>query len=707
MRRSVTWSAQYWLGILTLFAAANTISASTASAAESTTAIATGNCATAINAGDYARITVTCGLTARERNLIDRLDARYRTLYNSQQALRRNDLQQTQSQLTHTSELASLKAQLEDTKAVLAGVLIQVNKLAAGPNASTEARHAALALADGEVDPAIRLLGQRASEAQRASAPDSRAASELYVQQAALLLTRDLSAAEEATEKALQLDPQSSTALAMSAQLAYAKADYATAIRQQQKVYDGAAARLAATPGNTVIQQEVAVARGALGWIRLMSGELVQSRADLTASLEGFERLVALDPTNPEWRRLQSVGYATQSDGQLAAGDFQAALASLRRSLDIAKELSDRIGSPAARYEVVGRLEKIGYVQGVMNQPVQASASLKSALEQLEPIIAANPEVDSGYSDQVNILGQLAWLQLASGEVGMAIETYRKAVQIGESRLHLAPLSPYWQRWVEILNGGLGDALMAQPAMSLQDIAQISQAAEAGSVRARSLAEALAMQNPQNQMWQSDLWIANSRLAKIKVAQGKLQEALALYNQGLVLLEPMVSHNDANAALHNALGAGYALKADTLARQGNRSESFAMFGEAIGQLKRAVELAPGIAQFERDLASATLTRGQLTYMSSPSQALPDLQDAVRMRKTLLALQPANGLWEAETIFAQLTLASAQGSRDDRITTLKSARELLLAHTQANRAPPFPSGTLESIDSQIATMTQAP
>lgn len=680
-------------------------------AQKAATAIASGACANAVNASGNSVVTIkkVCNYYTVSPDTRKKIDELIRQVEANRQKVQRDVAALQTADANLLMSVRDLSQQNDVLRDQLAVVVLRVEQLAAIPGASPEIKIASAQLARGEAGAAIKVLQERAEAAAATTGGDRREAAELFAQQAALLQTQDFAAARRAAERALGLDPDNLSFLAGAANLAYVTGDFRRAIELGGRMVGLARTKLAAVPQDTLAQRDLATALGALGFTEFASSDFAAAEKHYAESLALITALAERDPTNQETQRLLGAAFASASDAQFIAGHAVAALASAEQGVAIATRLVEAFPGDQMRYEVVGRRIKVGDLKVAMGQPDAAVDAYEAALALLEPIIAANPQVEAVYGDLAAIHSKIAYAKHARGDVDGAIANYRRSIEVAQGALKRSPQSPFWKRSVAIAYGSMGDAQASRPILNPAQLAGFTgEALESFEVSNRLFCEVAAL-DPENRTGQSDRWYALYRVGRVRALRGENLVALENLEKALVVMQGLAQGDPRIFMFQRQVGMTYGLIGNVQFAQSKRDDALRSFRKAMEQAEKVMQIEPKVAEHRRDLALYQASIGQLGIIDGDlAGGLALLRKALQVRKEIADSDPRNGQWQIDWALAHLAIATIPAiPAADRRQAFEAGLTILEAHRASGRTPEIPPGMMENFRAQSDAVGSGP
>jgi tetratricopeptide (TPR) repeat protein len=117
-----------------------------------------------------------------------------------------------------------------------------------------------------------------------------------------------------------------------------------------------------------------------------------------------------------------------------------------------------------------------------------------------------------------------------------------------------------------------------------------------------AIAERLAAFDRSNTRWQRDLSVWYNKVGDVLVAQGELDEALKAYRDGLALRERLAASDRSNMQWQREVAVSHFKLATVFEKLGNFAEALAELHKGRNIIAALVDTAPGVTQFKEDLA---------------------------------------------------------------------------------------------------------
>jgi tetratricopeptide (TPR) repeat protein len=346
-------------------------------------------------------------------------------------------------------------------------------------------------------------------------------------------------------------------------------------------------------------------------------------------------------------------------------GDSPAALASLKKALDIRQARSDADPRDLpARRRVARSLQRVVRMQMVMGKLDEALAAQRRAQAIDQTIYDANPgsaEDADRLAADFDLLGDL---QGGNGPTSSladhksAVESYRKALEIQEASVRSALADIRRQSKVAVYQMKLGDALQhsgdRQQALTLYR-------------RALSWWESPAVMKISDVELTGQRAITHSRIAAMLEASGDTAGALEHYLLDAKILEPLVGADPRDATLLSQMSAAEANIGHTLVSLRKRGEGFPHLDRAANLLRQRLAADPSNAAFRGQLASTLdLAASDWEEAGGLDNALAKRREVEELYQSLIRAQPLAAnvrLRAAENFLAMAGILLRQGKPD--------------------------------------------
>jgi serine/threonine protein kinase/tetratricopeptide (TPR) repeat protein len=263
----------------------------------------------------------------------------------------------------------------------------------------------------------------------------------------------------------------------------------------------------------------------------------------------------------------------------------------VKRALEYLDGLSQEAGDDASlRRELATAYEKVGDVQGspyrsnLGNLP-GALVSYRKALELREQLSGAAPRDQQLQLELARSYGEVGESLQVSGDIGAAMEDYRKAFVL------LSPLTdPAARRELSVLHVRYGKAWVKSG-----DLAKALENHQA----AIAITDELLKKDPHDRaLWRAQAF-AYISMSDTYQDMGQFQKELAGQRMALSLLEPLAEPN--NAQSRRDVGVAQSRTADTLSQMGDKRGALAIQLKALAEDEAAAKIDPSNALARRDV----------------------------------------------------------------------------------------------------------
>ncbi len=305
----------------------------------------------------------------------------------------------------------------------------------------------------------------------------------------------------------------------------------AEAIKVAQQALDLARARLAdseeaSDPSRTDgAQRDRSISLDNLGQVAQDQGDWQAAEAAYRESLQIRRALLKRLGDTPEAQRDLSVSLDNLGRVSRAQGDWQAAEAAYRESLAIRRALLKRLGdTPEAQRDLSVSLNNLGQVAQAQGDWLAAEAAYRESLSISRALLERlgdTPEAQRDLSVSLNYLGRVAQAQ---GDWQAAEAAYRESLDISRALLKRQGDTPEAQRDLSVSLDNLGRVAQAQGDW---------QAAEAAYRESLAIRRTLLKRLGDTPEAQRDLSISLNNLGQVAETQGDWVVAGAAYRESL------------------------------------------------------------------------------------------------------------------------------------------------------------------------------
>jgi tetratricopeptide (TPR) repeat protein len=228
--------------------------------------------------------------------------------------------------------------------------------------------------------------------------------------------------------------------------------------------------------------------------------------------------------------------------------------------------------------------------------------------------------------------------------------------------------------------------------------------------KAHSEAEKRNRADPQSSEWQFAVAQANESVGDISRARGDLAEALESYRDCVAIVERLAKDNPIHIRSQRSLSAALVNVGDVLMEQGNSAEALGIFRHSAAIMDRIVNANPDAAK-EHDYLSVSLSRVGAAYFAQGElgEALKYLRDSLAIIERLVKVDPGNAEWQLHLAARHGQLAEVLAQQGDVALALKEyrlGREIiaqLMGRSSENAQLPK---ELADIDTQIMKLESA-
>ena len=296
---------------------------------------------------------------------------------------------------------------------------------------------------------------------------------------------------------------------------------------------------------------------------------------DLRAKLEPIGRLDALDAVGS--RALQY--FESQDKSELS----DAALAQRSKALTLMGEIASTRGD----------------LDGALLRYREAWAGTAEALRR-KP---SDPQRIFDHAQNVFWVGSIAWQRRRTSEALSAFQEYKR---LAGQLVTINPGKPQWQLEGIYADTNLGMLLLEQ-----------SRFGEASTVFRSGLRaiEGLAASYPRNRPYQDQLSESLAYLSQARESVGSLNEALALRERQLAIMERLAEPAGPDAPLKKKLSVAHRALGRLFASNGDARQGEAHLRKAVALTEDLIRTEPGNTEWARNGASSLLDLGELELAS--------------------------------------------------------------------------------------------
>jgi serine/threonine protein kinase/class 3 adenylate cyclase len=156
----------------------------------------------------------------------------------------------------------------------------------------------------------------------------------------------------------------------------------------------------------------------------------------------------------------------------------------------------------------------------------------------------------------------------------------------------------------------------------------------------------LVEQNNSNADWQRNLSVSYEHIGNVLVAQGKLQDALEAYQQGLVIGKRLVEQDKSNSIWQRDLSVSYERAADVFVAQGKLPDALDAYQQGLKIAQTLVEQDKSNSGWQRDLSvSYEMIGNVLMPQGKLEEAMGAYQQGLKIVQALVEQDKSNSVWQ--------------------------------------------------------------
>jgi len=198
--------------------------------------------------------------------------------------------------------------------------------------------------------------------------------------------------------------------------------------------------------------------------------------------------------------------------------------------------------------------------------------------------------------------------------------------------------------------GNLGDIRVAQ--------GKLPEALEAYQ-EYLAIMKRLVEQDKSNPSWQEDLSASYDKVGGVLVDQGKLPEALEIYRQNLAAAKALVEQDKSDSRWQRILSLSYQNSGDVLVARGKLPEALTDFRQSLQIRQVLAEQDKTNSDWQRDLSVSYDKVGDvLFYQGQRQEALENYKKSLKIRKTLNAQDKTNSGWQRDLMVSYQDIGNA-------------------------------------------------
>ncbi len=389
-------------------------------------------------------------------------------------------------------------------------------------------------------------------------------------------------------------------------------------------------------------------------------GETAAARSSLEKSLELTKRLLAVDPDDPRYLRLEASGLEGVGDLLSVSGDTAGALESFEKAAEITARLAERHpGDPQVLNMLAWQRDKVGDMYKTRGNVDGAVAHYTTSLEGRLARLPLEPDnLELKRSVFISYV-KIANVERDRGAYAAALRGYRAGLDITLELAAERPDALRSQRDLYIIHSQIGFTLLMDGQMSAAvesyaacvDIAERLAATDASDVRARN-----------------DLATALVLLADAELQLEDLESALHHYERCRTLLTEIIAADPRaavartnQAACHNKIGI-------ILARTGHTEDAIINVHRGHEMFQTLFDEHPDHVRFERNHAESLYDAG-LVHLECAERLSPS-----DLRRDELVHQAAAWLERSDTAFEAMVSSGRFLKSDSALhETIRAAR----------------------------------
>jgi class 3 adenylate cyclase/tetratricopeptide (TPR) repeat protein len=236
--------------------------------------------------------------------------------------------------------------------------------------------------------------------------------------------------------------------------------------------------------------------------------------------------------------------------------------------------------------------------------------------------------------------------------------------------------APRLEQQANIL-GNLGDIRVAQ--------GKLPEALEAYH-EYLSIMKRLVEQDKSNPDWQEDLLASYDKIGGVLMDQGKLPEALEICQQSLVAAKALVGQDKSNSRWQRILSLCYQNSGDALVERGKLPEALTAFRQSLQIRQRLAEEEKANSGWQRDLSVSYNKVGDvLVNQGQHEEALENYKKSLKIRQRLIEQDQTNAGWQRDLMVSHQDIGNALVSEGKRQEALESFQQgLVIAKALAEK-----------------------
>jgi len=327
--------------------------------------------------------------------------------------------------------------------------------------------------------------------------------------------------------------------------------------------------------------------------------------------------------------------------------------------------LEQRQDDPTLQAELAAAFFRVGSITDEIGAKPDALRSFQKAQELYEKLAGSNPENASLQNELGKSYRRCGDLQRESGQAAEALHSYEEAIAIGERLVHDHATNSEFQ-------GDLAKCYR-QIALLLHVTGKPADALTSFG-RAIAIGEKLVKANPAETEFQIDLAETYNKAADLQYNMGRLAEALRSAQRGLALVQMAARVSQQSAWLQNELAESHHRLANLLQRESG-TDAILSFQQAIDIRRKLVADNPAVTDFQFDLAKSCwmLSNVQCDKDRVP-EALKSAQEAKTLLKELRDQHSGSELYPEHLAYSYFCIGKAQRKVGQAALSLEGFQE---------------------------------
>jgi tetratricopeptide (TPR) repeat protein len=163
-----------------------------------------------------------------------------------------------------------------------------------------------------------------------------------------------------------------------------------------------------------------------------------------------------------------------------------------------------------------------------------------------------------------------------------------------------------------------------------------------------TIAKRLVDQDNSNSNWQRELGVSYNKVGEVLQSQGKLPEALDVHQQSLTIAKRLVDQDNSNSGWQRDLAVSYDKVGEVLQAQGKLPEALDVYEKCLTIAKRLVDQDNSNSSWQRDLAVSYEKVGEvLRAQGKVADALDVYEKCLTIAKRLVDQDNSNSGWQRD------------------------------------------------------------